>query len=781
MSFIASPAPRSRPPTPTTRSTHTSAPLSINKSPAHEHDADRIADQITGMPEPSSRRCACGGGCPTCRTGRTTARQNTLQSKADHAGETGQTIAPPIVNDVLATPGKPLDPATRNFMEPRFGHDLGQVRVHTDAHAAKAARAVGAHAFTVGSDVVFGSGRYSPHTADGKSLLAHELAHTFQQQNHHTVQRSGENKQPQTAEELYAAYENDYGALGAELYRLIKESPNNIPLAYDVLAQPSWFYVDDLAYAFTEPLSVDDLGRIGKQKFGAALLKRLKESMEGTVQTDAEDIEIEKINDALDPARRTPEEAAPAPSPAPDSAPDQTPTIVGEVVADLQIDAADWKKLSGLDSSKLESSLETNGIPALDAQMIAFIATQQSPLFEVVHNGYVATLDSTSLALSNEPLTPIVNGAVDDLTLTMEEIRLVREAILTRGENLETGLTNAGFDPSVIRMLVVLFNSSFSLTENDLPSIKLEKGAEGRLTVQGDPRIQLLQTLFKKNVWGAAEKKQAKKVMQIDPRMEPNQVLLQTAGMEPESAKLIVARFFESLPVSVDDLTLLELSFVQQGDKLALTENSKFDLSLQWNYRKISEPEIVEKNLSMKYTEQGTVKGYTFPSGTVEDAKKLQGALGGHLIEIFIAQRLLPRQSELLDPFSRTMRVIPAAHSAMIKKVEFDPNNSPDDSFAAAAAQKSEGKIIVYGGRTPSVNDLLHETGHIVGYTGRENFINTEWKEAIKQDGVGISLYGFKTPDEDFAETYLHYRSGGKDNADSRKRYSHRFSLLEKM
>src|SRR5262249_33693260 len=69
---------------------------------------------------------------------------------------------PPIVEEVLNSPGKPLDAATRQLMESRFGHDFSHVRVHTDAKAAASARAVNAQAYTVGRDIVFGQGRYQP-------------------------------------------------------------------------------------------------------------------------------------------------------------------------------------------------------------------------------------------------------------------------------------------------------------------------------------------------------------------------------------------------------------------------------------------------------------------------------------------------------------------------------------------------------------------------------------------------------------------------------------------
>ncbi|GAB4205457.1 MAG: hypothetical protein OHK0022_31570 [Roseiflexaceae bacterium] len=92
-----------------------------------------------------------------------------------------QGFAPPIVHEVLSTPGQPLDGQTRAAMEPRFGHDFSQVRVHTGSQAAESARAVNALAYTVGRNVVFAGGQYAPGTRTGQQLLAHELTHVVQQ------------------------------------------------------------------------------------------------------------------------------------------------------------------------------------------------------------------------------------------------------------------------------------------------------------------------------------------------------------------------------------------------------------------------------------------------------------------------------------------------------------------------------------------------------------------------------------------------------------------------
>ena len=139
--------------------------------------------------EPASRsflrrKCACGNHtvagdeCETCRRSR---EEETLRRAAISAAPVGD--VPPVVHDVLSSPGQPLDSGARAFMEPRFDHDFSHVRVHTDARAAESARAVNALAYTVGRDVVFGPNQYAPNTWSGRRLLAHELVHTIQQNN----------------------------------------------------------------------------------------------------------------------------------------------------------------------------------------------------------------------------------------------------------------------------------------------------------------------------------------------------------------------------------------------------------------------------------------------------------------------------------------------------------------------------------------------------------------------------------------------------------------------
>lgn len=85
------------------------------------------------------------------------------------------------LHDMLGGPGRPLDPATRRYFEPRFGRDFSDVRVHTGAAADRTASDLGALAYTVGRHIAFAGNRYAPGSGEGRRLIAHELAHVVQQ------------------------------------------------------------------------------------------------------------------------------------------------------------------------------------------------------------------------------------------------------------------------------------------------------------------------------------------------------------------------------------------------------------------------------------------------------------------------------------------------------------------------------------------------------------------------------------------------------------------------
>lgn len=127
--------------------------------------------------------------------------EGTLWRKEEPVGRSRPVAAPGIVGEVLRSPGQPLDETTRGTMEVGFGHDFSEVRVHTDERAASSARAVGARAYAMGRDVVFGAGEYRPRTRAGRRLLAHELAHVVQVSrvsNERTVRRQEDEEERAT-------------------------------------------------------------------------------------------------------------------------------------------------------------------------------------------------------------------------------------------------------------------------------------------------------------------------------------------------------------------------------------------------------------------------------------------------------------------------------------------------------------------------------------------------------------------------------------------------------
>lgn len=145
-----------------------------------EHEADAVAERVMAMTQADvTRQGDTGTGQRTCSAA-VAAEDRRLRRKA--TGEArGDAAISGAVHETLATAGRPLDAQTRGFFEPRFGRDFGDVRIHHDSLADASARSVSALAYTAGNHVVFRRGAFSPETAGGKRLLAHELTHVTQQ------------------------------------------------------------------------------------------------------------------------------------------------------------------------------------------------------------------------------------------------------------------------------------------------------------------------------------------------------------------------------------------------------------------------------------------------------------------------------------------------------------------------------------------------------------------------------------------------------------------------
>jgi hypothetical protein len=154
-----------------------------------EKEADDMAGRVMRMPQPAfvQRKCA---HCEEEEKARRKPLASFIQKKAAGSGNTPANQA--VTNRISATQGggQALPAATQSFMESRFGADFSGVRIHTGSYASELSTTLQAQAFTVGNDIYFNDGRFSPETDTGRHLLAHELTHTIQQQGA-TIRRFG--------------------------------------------------------------------------------------------------------------------------------------------------------------------------------------------------------------------------------------------------------------------------------------------------------------------------------------------------------------------------------------------------------------------------------------------------------------------------------------------------------------------------------------------------------------------------------------------------------------
>ncbi|OYY94802.1 MAG: hypothetical protein B7Y41_04315 [Hydrogenophilales bacterium 28-61-23] len=158
-----------------------------------EKEAEQTAARIMHMPEPAPALNIAPGGMANPRlphlAGRIVQRETALSrllrdrpiARSPHDGQVNVSANLAAEINQGKSSGAALPPSVRRFMEPRFGANFNNVRVHTGARAANLSQQLSARAFTVGNNVFFGNGQFQPDSRDGRELLAHELTHTIQQ------------------------------------------------------------------------------------------------------------------------------------------------------------------------------------------------------------------------------------------------------------------------------------------------------------------------------------------------------------------------------------------------------------------------------------------------------------------------------------------------------------------------------------------------------------------------------------------------------------------------
>lgn len=271
----------------------------------YEQKADRVAQQVMGMPEPHMQRaCPCGGGCLKCQTGQPGKEHEHKQTMRVGPRDSGPTEVPPVAHEILHSPGQPLNPSTRSYFEPRFGHNFSRVRAHSGRQAEQAAQSVNAKALTVSNHIVFGGVRYSPSSREGQQLLAHELPHVIQQlgaSGIHAIGSRGHDgllqRTPAEAEALISRHTSwgnlDETALGQELLRLALGG--QLDFAVEVLDTLGSFDRDDVAYEFVVAATDLQLVSLAAAAASRQFLHRLFDELTSGSVADEEQQQADRI------------------------------------------------------------------------------------------------------------------------------------------------------------------------------------------------------------------------------------------------------------------------------------------------------------------------------------------------------------------------------------------------------------------------------------------------------------------------------------------------------
>jgi hypothetical protein len=193
--------------------------------PAAESESNRALAEAAGDPGPPpppdivepppdsgapQRKCSCGGTCPKCAGSHLSGPNHPAELEADrvaaqmmsrlHTYQRRKLAPLPDSSSGRATDfgsGTPLPVSLRNHFENGLGRRLHRVRIHTGPRAEQASERIGARAFAYGSSVVFNRSEYAPESAQGRSLLAHELTHVVQQQERGHAPRVQRQPKPQ--------------------------------------------------------------------------------------------------------------------------------------------------------------------------------------------------------------------------------------------------------------------------------------------------------------------------------------------------------------------------------------------------------------------------------------------------------------------------------------------------------------------------------------------------------------------------------------------------------
>lgn len=650
--------------------------------------------------------------------------------------------------------GQPFGGSARSRMESAFGTSFSGVRVHTDGVATSASERLNARAFTVGRHVAFGAGEYRPGTPVGDALLAHELAHVVQQRQADSAgvrKKEGEGAYGQLEEDA------DRSAVGAvvELWAGIKERSRDI---------------------------------------AENAMPRLKS---GLRLQRCDDDEVRVV---------TPPEPAPPPEPAePEVDPrDAMEAFLRPLLSDNEIAAAEWARI-GERARELElSDTDLESVLGFDMdfdmphdEIAAILAISENPVIRRLASGYTTALTAAPRTLVTDPLPLLMNQVFADARISREEL----EALKVFNWNYEADVMEAAFTAQNVgeptrSSLLALMGLGFSsyravASRPGLFPIRLAAEEGGPLQATTDLRQPILAGLTDNNEWSHSQLAVVRGMV-VGMGRDGASTFLQGAGFEAASAALIareLTRPQAEYEHWVTERADLRLSFTRRGDRWALTTASRTNLALPWHPSLVRPlaPVAGERGGERERAEPSaseTIASYAFASGRTERADRLTYQFLGHTFSMILAEALYEDET-LFDRVEEALSVIPTLHVPYLRTLVLDPGSPPGATTADASR---EGQVNMYfrgaGPRVPqaSLNETTaHEYGHLVSFQAAEadpRFWEA-WERAMSEDGIGVSRYGLTNEKEDFAEAYVLYLSGGRTDAEVRRRYSRRFTILD--
>jgi hypothetical protein len=669
-----------------------------------------------------------------------------VQMKGAPHGAGGSHATPERVRGDLGS-GQPLDSVVRSRMSEALGADFSRVRVHTDARGGEVSTGLRARALTVGEHVAFAPGQYRPGTLAGDALLAHELAHVVQQ-------GAASGAAPARAGDT------SYGALERE------------------------------ADSSSVGAMVALWGR------GNAMLTQVARNVRPTISNG---LRLQACSDCGS-SKKTPD---PAPVPPPQPKPEELiKTDLQAYLADNLLEPPEWQNLGdkanklGLHDTALSLVLEDDfDFDYHQARAVALIALDPNPPIQKFRGTFKTKVSGSPKKLESDAIEPFVTQILSDMILDADEVEGMRRfSIVFDTDSLRAALQKAGIADPTLSSLTALLDMGFS-SFNALGAkpgvfpINLKGTKDTGVAATSDVRPGIIQVLTESGAW---EHTVFGTIRTLLGGLSPADAtaLLVASGIGATSAQMIASKFTlpeQAFQNAVSKMKLLRFDFEKVGGAWELSAATQQNLNLTWHPTLISPLAPVGGKVETSTHDQVTHIGkFKFASGMEENSFRLSLTFRGQSFTILIAESAFADVT-LFDRLDTALSNIPAKHLAAVKEIRIDPGNDPGAKTVLAMSMP-DGTVNIYlRGGGPSVPQTslsytaAHEMGHEVSFMAEKadpKFWD-KWDAAIKDDKFAVSQYGLTNHDEDFAEAYALYLSGGKGDKAALARYPHRFGIMD--